>query len=121
MLALKLLQANEMDKAPTVLLDLAGEQAARELVAGKIDAAFLMGDSATPQVMRSLREVPGIELMSFRQADGYLRKFRFLSKLTLPEGAMDLAATTRHARSSSSGRRWSWSRATISIPRCPIS
>jgi hypothetical protein len=28
--------------------------------------------------------------MSFRQADGYLRKFRFLSKLTLPEGAMDL-------------------------------
>ena len=29
--------------------------------------------------------------MSFRQADGYLRKFRFLSKLTLPEGAMDLA------------------------------
>ena len=49
-----------------------------------------MGDSATPQVMRSLREVPGVELMSFRQADGYLRKFRFLSKLTLPEGAMDL-------------------------------
>jgi hypothetical protein len=89
-LALRLLQANEMDKPPTVLLDLAGEQAAKELVAGKIDAAFLMGDSATPQVMRSLREVPGIELASFRQADGYLRKFRFLSKLTLPEGAMDL-------------------------------
>jgi hypothetical protein len=40
--------------------------------------------------MRSLRAVPGIELVSFRQADGYLRKFRFLSKLTLPEGAMDL-------------------------------
>jgi TRAP-type uncharacterized transport system substrate-binding protein len=89
-LALRLLQANEMDKPPTVLLDLAGEQAAKELVAGKIDAAFLMGDSATPQVMRGLREVPGIELMSFRQAEGYLRKFRFLSKLTLPEGAMDL-------------------------------
>jgi hypothetical protein len=41
--------------------------------------------------MRSLRAVSGIELASFRQADGYLRKFRFLSKLTLPEGAMDLA------------------------------
>jgi hypothetical protein len=89
-LALKLLQANEMEKAPTVLLDLTGEEAARQLVDGEIDAAFLMGDSATPQVMRSLREVPGIELASFRQADGYLRKFRFLSKLTLPEGAMDL-------------------------------
>ena len=90
MLALKLLKANDMDGPPTVLLDIGGEEAAQALVAGTIDAAFLMGDSATPQVMRSLRAVPGIELVSFRQADGYLRKFRFLSKLTLPEGAMDL-------------------------------
>jgi hypothetical protein len=89
-LALKLLKANEMDGPPTTLLELTGEEAAKELVGGKIDAAFLMGDSATPQVMRGLRAAPGIELASFRQADGYLRKFRFLSKLTLPEGAMDL-------------------------------
>jgi hypothetical protein len=89
-LALKLLKANDMDGPPTVLLDLGGEDASKALIAGTIDAAFLMGDSATPQVMRSLRAVPGIELASFRQADGYLRKFRFLSKLTLPEGAMDL-------------------------------
>jgi hypothetical protein len=89
-LALKLLKANDMEGPPTVLLDLGGEEAAKALIAGTIDAAFLMGDSATPQVMRSLRAVPGIELASFRQADGYLRKFRFLSKLTLPEGAMDL-------------------------------
>jgi hypothetical protein len=90
-LALKILKANELDVPPTVLVDLGGEQAAAGLVAGTIDAAFLMGDSATPQVMRRLRATDGIELMSFRQADGYLRKFRFLSKLTLPEGAMDLA------------------------------
>ena len=89
-LALKLLKANEMDVPPTVLLDLAGEDASKALIAGTIDAAFLMGDSATQQVMRSLRAVPGIQLASFRQADGYLRKFKFLSKLTLPEGAMDL-------------------------------
>jgi hypothetical protein len=89
-LALKILKANEMDGPPTVLLDLSGAEAARALTAGRIDAAFLMGDSATPEVMRSLRELPGIELVTFRQADGYLRKFRFLSKLTLPEGAMDL-------------------------------
>jgi TRAP transporter TAXI family solute receptor len=89
-LSLKLLQANGMDKPPTVLEGLDAETAQRELVAGKVDAAFLMGDAATPQVMRGLREVPGIELGGFRQADGYLRKFRFLSKLTLPEGAMDL-------------------------------
>ncbi|HMF39634.1 MAG TPA: TAXI family TRAP transporter solute-binding subunit [Polyangia bacterium] len=89
-LALKLLKANEMDGPPTVLHELAGDEAAKELLAGKIDAAFLMGDSATQTAMRSLREQPHIQLMSFRQAEGYLRKFRFLSKLTLPEGAMDL-------------------------------
>ena len=49
-----------------------------------------MGDSATPRMMRSLRDTPGIEMMNFRQAAGYVRKFRFLSRLTLPEGAMDL-------------------------------
>jgi hypothetical protein len=90
-LALKLLKANEMDGPPTTLLELTGDEAAKQLVAGTIDAAFLMGDSATPAVMRSLRGIPEIQLASFRQADGYLRKFRFLSKLTLPEGAMDLA------------------------------
>ena len=90
-LALKLLKANEMDGPPTVLLELTGDEAAKQLLEGKIDAAFLMGDSATPAVMRSLRGVPDIQLASFRQADGYLRKFRFLSKETLPEGAMDLA------------------------------
>jgi TRAP-type uncharacterized transport system substrate-binding protein len=90
-LALKLLKANEMDGPPTVLLELTGDEAAKQLVAGSVDAAFLMGDSATPAVMKSLRGLPDIQLASFRQADGYLRKFRFLSKLTLPEGAMDLA------------------------------
>ena len=89
-LALKLLKANDMDGPPTVLLELAGEEAADELISGKIDAAFLMGDSATPQVMKKLRAIDDIEIANFRQADGYLRKFRFLSKLTLPEGAYDL-------------------------------
>lgn len=89
-LARTLLKANEIDGAPTVLLDLGGEEAAKQLVEGNIDAAFLMGDSATPQIMRKLRNAAGIEIMSFRQADAYLRKFRFLSKLTLPEGAYDL-------------------------------
>jgi len=90
-LALKMLKANEMDGSPTVLLELQGDDAVKQLKEGAIDAAFLMGDSATPAVMRTLRGLPDIQLASFRQADGYLRKFKFLSKETLPEGAMDLA------------------------------
>jgi len=89
-LALKLLKANDMDGPPTVLHELAGEDAANELNAGTIDAAFMMGDSATPAIMKKLRSNDDIEIANFRQADGYLRKFRFLSKLTLPEGAYDL-------------------------------
>jgi hypothetical protein len=90
-LALALLKGNGVDGPPTTLVDQGGEDAARALIAGTVDAAFLMGDSASPKIMRSLREVPGIELMNFRQAAGYVRRFRFLSRLTLPEGAMDLA------------------------------
>jgi TRAP transporter TAXI family solute receptor len=89
-LALKLLKANDLDASNLTLVDAVGDEAARQLVAGSIDAAFLMGDSATPKVMRSLREVDGVRLMSFRQAEGYVRKMHFLSHLTLPEGAMDL-------------------------------
>jgi hypothetical protein len=90
-LALKLLKANEMDGPPTTLLPLSGEEAAKALSAGTVDAVFLMGDSATPRVMRGLRDTVGVELMSFRQAQGYVRRFRFLTRLTLPEGAFDLA------------------------------
>jgi hypothetical protein len=89
-LALKLLKANDMDDKSATLVAAHGEEAARLLTEGKLDAAFLMGDSATPQVMRGLREAAGVRLMSFRQAEGYVRRLKFLTHLTLPEGAMDL-------------------------------
>jgi TRAP-type uncharacterized transport system substrate-binding protein len=88
-LALTLLKANDMDGKPTQLVDIGGEEAAKALAAGTVDAAFLMGDSATPQMMRKLRDLPGIDLINFRQAAGYERRYRFLSRLTLPEGAID--------------------------------
>ena len=89
-LATKLLKANGIEGPPTVLVPQGGEDGAKLLIEGKIDAIFLMGESATPEIMRTLRGTPGVQIANFRQADGYLRKFRFLSKLTLPEGAMDL-------------------------------
>jgi TRAP-type uncharacterized transport system substrate-binding protein len=89
-LALKLLKANDMDEKAATLVDDHGEEAAKSLTEGRVDAAFLMGDSATPQVMRGLREAPGVRLMSFRQAEGYVRRLKFVAHLTLPEGALDL-------------------------------
>ncbi len=89
-LAMKFLVANGMDKGPSRLLDLDGDDAVEALKQGKIDAAFLMGELVRGQVTRDLLKVPGIRLMNFRQADGYMRRLKFLSRLTLPEGAFDL-------------------------------
>ena len=89
-LALKLLKANGMDTAPTVQINIGGEEAAKALTEHKADAAFLMGDSATPAIMRGLLQAQGIKVMSFEQADGYTRRLHFLSKLLLPKGAIDL-------------------------------
>ena len=89
-LAIKVLVANGMEKGPTRLLDLDGDDAIEALKQGKIDAAFLMGELVRGQVTRDLLKVPGIRLMNFTQADGYLRRLKFLSHLTLPKGAFDL-------------------------------
>jgi hypothetical protein len=90
-LALGLLKANGIELGGrTVLLDLAGDAAVEALMQRKVDAAFLMGDSAAGQVMRKLMETPGIRLFDFPQADGYTRRFRHLNKLEVPMGAIDL-------------------------------
>lgn len=89
-LALILLKANGIEPGgPTALLDLGGDDAAQALIAGKVDAVFLMGDSAAPPVMRSLMQAPGIRLLNFAQADAYARRFIYLSKLELPMGSID--------------------------------
>jgi TRAP transporter TAXI family solute receptor len=89
-LALILLKANGIEPGGvTTLLDLGGEEAAEALIGKKIDAAFLMGDSATPAMMRTLLWTPGIRMASFSQADAYTRRFPYLNKLTIPMGAVD--------------------------------
>ncbi|MGZ5094774.1 MAG: TAXI family TRAP transporter solute-binding subunit [Burkholderiales bacterium] len=89
-LALTLLKANEIEPGgATTLLDLTGEDAAQALIDGKVDAAFLMGDSAPPPVMRKLLNTPGVQLMNFGQADAYVRRFPYLNKLELPMGSID--------------------------------
>jgi len=47
-LAMKLLKINEMDGPPTQLQEMGGEDAAKALIAGTTDVAFLMGELATP-------------------------------------------------------------------------
>ena len=90
-LASTLLEANGIKlDGKTPLLDLGGEDAARALREQKIDAVFLMGDSATPALMRQLLRMPGIRFFNFVQAEAYTRRFRYLTRLELPMGALDL-------------------------------
>lgn len=89
-LALMLLETNGVTAGTTAFLDLDSDDAAKEFIDGKIDAVFLMGDSASLQTMRSLLHAPGVQLFDFVQADAYVRRFSFLTKLQLPAGAIDL-------------------------------
>lgn len=87
--ALTLFQLNGMETNGPNLLNLGAGEAAKALLAGSVDAVFLMGDSASPEIMRQLARAPGIELFSFSQADGYTRKISYLNKLEIPMGAFD--------------------------------
>ena len=90
MLAVTLLSANGIEPGgATKMVDLEGEGAAAALLKGEVDAVFLMADSASSRTMRSLMQSPGLHLVNFTQADGYVRRIGYLSKLTIPEGAMD--------------------------------
>lgn len=89
-LALTLLKASGITPGgATRLLDLDSDEAAQALVAGKIDAAFLMGESASPATMGKLLRAPGVRLMDFAQAAAYARRFSYLNELTLPAGVFD--------------------------------
>lgn len=89
-LALTLLKLNGIEPGgPTQLLDLEADEAAKELLGGSVDAVFLMGDSASPQIMRQLLLAPGVQMLNFSQADAYTRRIPYLNKLELPMGSVD--------------------------------
>jgi hypothetical protein len=88
-LGLDLLEASGVAGAPTRLLPLGGLEAVEALKSGKVDAIFLVGSANTGSIWMSLF-TPGFKLMSFAQADAYVRRWPFLSRLVLPRGAIDL-------------------------------
>ena len=92
-LALQLLEANEMSPKDEKLLPIAGLRAAEALQQGQIDAAFIV---AAPEaaVVQVLLRSPGVRVMNFSQAEAYLRRFPFMSRIVLPRGVVDLVRDT---------------------------
>ncbi|ALP62145.1 TAXI family TRAP transporter solute-binding subunit [Paraburkholderia caribensis] len=100
-LALQLLKANGITPdGPTKLLPLSGDDAAKALTEGKIDAAILTGDSAQPPVMGKLYRTAGVQFYDFTQAPAYAKRFPYLTQLEMPMGSFDLGknlpSTTLH-------------------------
>ena len=90
-LSLNLLKANGIDEKVANLLPLPMQEAARGLLTGALDAMFLVG-SATSPVVQAVAASPNVRIMDFQRAESYARRYRYLSVITLPEGALDLAA-----------------------------
>jgi hypothetical protein len=92
LLALALLRANQLDGDDSITLDnLEADAAAKALLEGEVDAVFLTGDSASPQLMKRLIETAGVQLLDFTEAEAYCRRISYLNRLDLPEGSIDLA------------------------------
>jgi TRAP transporter TAXI family solute receptor len=89
-LALQLLAMNAAVLPPTELLALDGNEAAEELVRGKLDAMMYVGPPDSPVVERLVAS-PGVHLLSFERAHGYARRFPFLTPVVLPRGVYDFA------------------------------
>ena len=91
--AQELLQENGITEASARLLPLDAGQALRAFSEQRLNAAFVIASAEAPVVQELLR-TPGVRLMNFSRAEAYIRNHRYLSDVTLPEGAIDLISNT---------------------------
>ncbi len=89
-LTVKLLAMNGIDQSAADFLPLTPQEAADELVRGKIDVAFMMTSWDSPVVQRLLH-ADGVDFATFPRVDAYIALYPYLSKVELPEGVVDLA------------------------------
>ena len=88
-LAARLLADNGIGADNAQLQAIAGAEAAERLQKGGLDAAFFVASPRSP-LIQSLLRAQGLRLFSFRRAEAYARRYRFLSGVTLPQGVVDL-------------------------------
>jgi TRAP-type uncharacterized transport system substrate-binding protein len=88
-LALTLIQRFKLDSLIGALSGFEPQVSAEKLVAGEIDAAFIVTGWDSPVVQR-LMNAKGIEIAGFPHADAYVALYPFLNKLVLPASVSDL-------------------------------
>ncbi len=87
--ALQVLKDNAMGQSPTPVSSVGGKAAASMLLRGDVDAAFFIA-SPRSATIHQLLLASDIRLMSFDRAEAYARIHRYLSRVTLPQGVIDL-------------------------------
>jgi len=88
-LALQIVERTRLDSVIGELLGFPPQAAAEKLIAGDIDAAFIVTAWESP-VVQSLLNAKGIEISSIQHADAFVAIYPFLHKLVLPTGVIDL-------------------------------
>lgn len=89
LLALELLRAHAVADEPTIVSPLGGMNAVQALLNKDIDAVFIVGPAQSSTVWTMLY-TPDLKIFNFTQAEAYVRRFPYLSALTLPRGTIDL-------------------------------
>ncbi|MGZ3690727.1 MAG: TAXI family TRAP transporter solute-binding subunit [Pseudobdellovibrio sp.] len=91
-MALKLLQLNDInEKNPgtTKLLNIDADGIDDALLQNKIDGGFVMSENTSSEDLKKLLHSPAYRLLSFKNANAYVRKLDYLNILELPEGIID--------------------------------
>lgn len=71
------------------IAELPFEQAADQLLAGQLDAAFIVDDFRSETIQKLLAD-RSIKILNFPLADAYIKKRPFLQKLVIPRGSIHL-------------------------------
>jgi hypothetical protein len=90
-LALRLLAANGVTAETATLIHRELPDYVEMLGKGEADAGFLVLAAEARTIQRLLR-TPNVSLMSFANAEAYIQRFPFLTRLVLREGVVDFAA-----------------------------
>jgi len=89
-LALELMKRTKSERLIGEVLALHPREAADKLLAGEIDAAFLVSSWESPVVQQLITD-PRIALSGFPHADAFVALYPFLRKLVVPRGVADIA------------------------------
>lgn len=90
-IAITLLRSNGVTEKNATFIESDLEDDASSLSSGAVDVAFLVLPPDSPKIFKLMRK-PDILLMNFAaEADAYVARFPFMSKLVMPQGSIEFA------------------------------